>query len=185
MEVDKGAAVTLIPQSLQTVLFPKAQLVKPMLTLCTYKAQHINVVGEMSVQVKYGGYVGQQQLYIVKGRGPSLLGRDWLSHIRLDWASIKLLAKEGTPAVSELVEEYAEVFKEGLGTMSHNYATLSLKEGSAPRFHHLHPVPFALREAVGKELDHLEETGILRRVHHSDWANPIIPVPKRDGAIRL
>ena len=115
---------------------------------------------------------------VVKGKGLSLLGRDWLSHIYLDWASIKLLGKEGTPAVSKLVEEYAEVFKEGLGTMLHNCATLSLKEGSAPRFHRPRLVPFALYEAVGKELDHLEETGILRRVQHSVWAAPIVPVPK-------
>ena len=36
---------------------------------------------------------------------------------------------------------------------------------------------------MGKELDRLEEEGILCRVDHSEWAAPIVPVPKRDWSI--
>ena len=46
-------------------------------------------------------------------------------------------------------------------------------------------VPFALKESLGKELDRLEEQGILRRVNHSDWAASVVPVPKVDGSLRL
>ena len=38
---------------------------------------------------------------------------------------------------------------------------------------------------MGQELDRLEESGVLRRVDHADWAGPIVLVPKKDGAIRL
>ena len=46
-------------------------------------------------------------------------------------------------------------------------------------------MPFALREAVSKELDRLEAAGIIERVNYSEWAAPIVPVPKGDGKIRL
>jgi len=44
------------------------------------------------VDVQYGDQNKQLPLTIVEGNGPSLLGRDWLRHIRLDWA--KLWMKE-------------------------------------------------------------------------------------------
>ena len=47
------------------------------------------------------------------------------------------------------------------------------------------PVPFAIKEAVGKELDRLEADGILEKVTHSNWAAPIVAVPKGEGQMRL
>ena len=35
------------------------------------------------------------------------------------------------------------------------------------------------------ELDRLEKAGILENVTHSDWASPIVPVPKNDGCMRI
>ena len=46
-------------------------------------------------------------------------------------------------------------------------------------------MPFALKPLVEKELDRLEAAGILRKVDSSDWATPIIPVPKKDGQLRI
>lgn len=42
-----------------------------------------------------------------------------------------------------------------------------------------------IHEMVGKELDRLEEIGVLRRVTLVIWAAPVVPVPKKDGTIRL
>ena len=46
-------------------------------------------------------------------------------------------------------------------------------------------VPFAIKEAVGRELNWLEAARFFCKVDHSDWAAPIVPVPKKDGAIRV
>ena len=40
------------------------------------------------------------------------------------------------------------------------------------------PVPYALRVKVEKELDKLEEEGVIVPVQHSDWEAPIVPVLK-------
>ena len=50
-----------------------------------------------------------------------------------------------------------------------------------PIFTALVPYPLHLEQ----ELKRLEEKGILKKVSHSDWAAPIVPVPKKDGKVRV
>ena len=50
---------------------------------------------------------------------------------------------------------------------------------------HSYPVSFAIKEAIGREIDRLEDIGVLERVEFSHWATPIMPVPKSNGTLRL
>ena len=47
------------------------------------------------------------------------------------------------------------------------------------------PLDRHLKDVVGKELDRLEEAGIMIKENYSEWAAPIVPVPKQDGSIRV
>ena len=53
--------------------------------LCTFTGESITVVGEVEVDVEYGGQCRKMNLVIVQGHGSSLFGRDWLKLIKLDW----------------------------------------------------------------------------------------------------
>ena len=175
MEIDTGAAVSIMSSKSPT-------LQKTTVRLRTYMASN----GQMSVNVRYGSYNGKHTLYVIKGDGPCLLGRDWLHHIQLDWASIKAVhMSKGPSKVEALVQKYPEVFQSGLGTMNSFKAHLHMKEGAKPKFCRPRPVPFAIKELVGRELDRLEEAGIVVKEDYSEWAVPIVPVPKRDGSIRV
>ena len=185
MEVDTGAAVSIISELTKKTMFPTATLSKTPVTLRTYSADPLTVLGKLSVEVKYRDYVGTHSLFVVEGKGSNLLGRDWLTAIRLDWASIKAVALGRPAAMEGLISEYAEVFTPGTGTMRHVTAQLCLKEGAQPRFFRPRSVPYSLKERVGKELDRLEEAGVLRKTSHADWAAPIVPVVKKDGSIRI
>ena len=110
---------------------------------------------------------------------PSLIGRDWLAHLRLDWASIRHIAtSEASSEVQKLTEKYSQVFQAGPGIMKQLRAHLTLKPEAKPKYFCPRPVPYAIKERVGQELNRLEETGVLRKVKHSEWAAPIVPCSK-------
>lgn len=56
-------------------------------------------------------------------------------------------------------EKYQDVFSPGYGTIKGYKATMVLKDDAVPVFCRAHPVPYALREAVEKQLIRLEEAG--------------------------
>ena len=61
-------------------------------------------------------YEDQQEelpLLVVRGTGASLLGRNWLQKIRLNWQEVHQLQQ--IPALQETLKRYAEVFENELG----------------------------------------------------------------------
>ena len=81
--------------------------------------------------------------------------------------------------------KYAELFSEELGTIKTFCAELNVDPAVKPKFFKAHTVPFALRTAIEDELDRLEREGIIERVTHSEWATPIVAVPKPDSRVHL
>ena len=74
MEVDTGAAVSLMSVITQKQLFPKVKLMKSRTQLQTYTAESLAVLGTIQVKVRYGSYVGIHTLYVVNGQGQHFWG---------------------------------------------------------------------------------------------------------------
>ena len=89
MELDTGAAMSLISETTQQSLFPDSTIHESDVTLRTYTAEEVSVKGKINVHVKYEQYSCQLSLLVVHGSGPSLIGRDWMSKIRFNWTDIK------------------------------------------------------------------------------------------------
>ncbi len=181
MELDTGASVSIVSEKTwKTVLDAPALAVSP-IKLKTYTGHQLKVLGQLLVQVQYGDQTRQLPLLVVSGNGPALFGRNWLGEIRLDWGIIKVVRS----TLDDLLNEYAEVFGSGLGTLRGIQAKLELKPNARPRFHKPRSVPYAIKGAIEQDLERLVRIGVLDKVKYSDWAAPIVPVPKRDGGIRL
>ena len=75
------------------------------------------------------------------------------------------------------------ILEAGLGTMTNHQAKIKVKSDAQPCFNKARPVPYALRNKVEAELDKLVEQGVLIPVSHSNWAAPIVVVPKSDKSI--
>ena len=84
-----------------------------------------------------------------------------------------------------MLGKYSDVFENELGTFTSAKAKLALKDDSQARFLKARPMPYALKPKVEEEPRRLQNEGILTKVEWSEWATPIVPVPKKDGSIRL
>ena len=69
--------------------------------------------------------------------------------------------------------------------MLHFKASLHLQPGAKLVFFRPRSIPFAIKEAVEKELQRLEAEGIIEKVDSSEWPAPIVPIPKGDGHLRI
>ena len=187
MELDTGAAVSIISESQQRAVFPSATLEKSDMLLKTYTGECMSVVGEMHVDVQYSEQRKPLTLIVVEGDGPPLLGRNWLEHLTLDWKSIGSVSsnKETARALEELLSSHSAVFRDELGTVQPFRAKLHVQPGARPKFCKARPIPYAIKGAIDRELDRLESAGIIQSVPYSDWAAPIVAVPKGDGRFRI
>ena len=195
MEIDTGAAVTLVNEATFKALWSKRKapgLRRPQVQLRTYSGESLNLVGETDVKVRYGQQVASLPLIIVKGKGPNLFGRNWMQNLKLKWEEIfhlhttgRTSHEEGRIQHKELITKYQEVFKEKIGLLEGATASIAVRADTAPRFFKPRPVPYAYKELVEQELRRLERDKIIEAVRFSDWAAPVVPVLKKDGSIRI
>ena len=101
--VDTGAAVTLISEQASKSI-PRIKLRKTDNRLTTYRGE--KVCGECSVVVEYNNQEYQLSLLVVKGGTSCLLGRDWLSIIKLDWHSIATVHKSLEGELNQLLDQH-------------------------------------------------------------------------------
>ena len=180
MQVDTGADVSIIYEQTSKQLFPQLTPTPARVKLKTYTNEDLQVVGKLPVTVEHNNQRVQLDLLVVAGNGPSLMGRNWLESIHLDWPHINRV--HGLPLRSplgSLLSHHAPLFQEGLGTIQMHKATIQVAPDAPTRFFRPRPVPFAIRDAVGAQLNKLEQDSVLEKITHSSWAAPIIVVPKK------
>jgi hypothetical protein len=182
--VDTAAPVSVIPVELYNKHFSHVKLHKDDLGLRSFTQNAIPVRGSMEVPVRYS-YMQQSAkltLYVVEGPA-CLLGRQWLKVIRLNWPS--LFAVRTDSSLDGILNKYADVFGGTLGTIKDFKADIQVQPDAKPRFHKPRNLPYALRDKVAAELDALEARGVMSKINRSDWAAPLVVVPKANGGLRL
>ena len=120
MEIDTGSALTLISQATFSTLWNQEnspRLENTSIRLRTYSGEELEVVGRAVVTVRCGREeVGELGLVVVGGKGPSLLGRDWLGRLRLDWREVRML--NATPnSLEAVLSKHSDLFRDELGTI--------------------------------------------------------------------
>ena len=190
MEIDTGCAKSIISEATYNQLW--SHTVSPTLStvpevLSTYTNEQIKVKGILDVNVKYGGQEVTLPLRVATGKGPTLLGRDWLEYLTLDWRHIHNVYStlSHTVDLEFLLQNYSHVFKDELGTFTGPKASLRVDANATPKFFRARSIPFSLRSKVDAELARLQNDGVIQPVKFSDWAAPVVPILKPDGNLRL
>uniref|UniRef100_A0A1B6GZR8 RNA-directed DNA polymerase n=1 Tax=Cuerna arida TaxID=1464854 RepID=A0A1B6GZR8_9HEMI len=95
----------------------------------------------------------------------------------------ELLDNEQRTQLTDLLLKYQDTFSDTPGLCSKYQHNLEVKEPEAFKCQS-YPVPLAHQDAVLQELQRMEQLGIIER-SNSTFINPIIPVVKKSGEIRL
>ena len=162
MELDTGAAVTVINEATRAKLKEATAALRLQPTevkLWTYTGEEIPVVGRVTVKVQHLQQEEQLSLVVVAGEGPSLLGRDWLSKLKLNWKSI--FSNQIQVTLQDFLARHEAVFGPELGCIRGITAKLHVDPQATPRFCRARTVPYALRSCIQKELFRLENASII------------------------
>ena len=100
MELDTGASLSLISKSIFKQRWPSESLQPTTIKLKTYSGEPLEVLGSLKLHVRHGVNEARD--------GPSLLGRNWLKCLRLDWGMIHQLQ---VGPLEEVLRRHPEVFQ--------------------------------------------------------------------------
>ena len=181
MELDTGAAYTLVSEKTFQKLWPGKDLSTTHVRLRAYTGDDIPVVGSREVKVTYQTQNASLQLLVVRGEGPSLFGRNWLDKIRLDWPSVNKVES----ALDKLLDKHQVLFTGGLGKLKGFQTSITVDPEAPPKYYRARPVPYAMRAKVEEELQRLVSEGVIKPIQYSEWASPIVPVLKPNGKVRI
>ena len=88
MELDTGAAVSILSSATWTTLFLSRQLKKTNTVLKTLSGERLQPIGCADVNVQYKSQYITLPVLVLEGEGPNLFGHNWLRHIQIDWKGI-------------------------------------------------------------------------------------------------
>ena len=145
-----GAAVSLMSEKTYRKMFPEMPLQESRTVLKTYSGEPLRVIGQRECRVKISGQSAKLPLIVVTGEGPSLLGRNWLQVIRLDWKKINQVKQ---CQLSDVLQRYETLFQPGLGILQGYEAKIIVDPEACPRFCKARSIPYAMRTQVEEELE--------------------------------
>ncbi len=185
-QVDTGAVVTCVSEATyQKFKRSDDQLIKANLELRDYNKALLDVKGVAMVTVKYGSVIKQLPAVVVGGDRVSLIGRNWLRHIQLNWKEIAGRSADihavNDDTREKLFTKYGAVFQEELGCLKNFEVVLQIKSDAVPVYKRARTVPYHLKPLVESELQRLEEKGVIEPVTHAEWASPTVNIIKSDG----
>ena len=156
MEVDTGASVSIISEATYNKLWSKNQaphLQPSHVNLKTYTGKQLSILGVIEVTALYE----RQQhphlnILVVKSSEPSLLGRDWLRKIRLNWKELHLYhLSQGVASLDSILKKTQQVFPKELDLVKKTKAKIYIDPQSKPEFYKARPIPYALRDKVNDQ----------------------------------
>ena len=179
--IDTGAEVTLISQSIHRALGSPA---------LTPSRKSLKGPSSDNLQVK-GWFRGtivnspkqhevEQDVYVVNQLSRCLLGQPAIKALDL-----VTRVRGVTEASCKVIDEFPQLFR-GLGKIEGEYK-IQLKDGAKPyALTTPRRVPIPLMKAVRKELQRMEDLGVIVPVTEpTDWCSGMVVVPKKSNEVRI
>ena len=138
MEINTGAGLSIISEETwnQHWSTPRPCLQGTRDTLRTYTGQCVKITGIADVTlVAKTSSKHVLPLMVVPGNGPSLLGRNWLSTLQLDWYAIHHMnttSSTQNPQLRALLKKHSAGFSDTHQAIKTNFAKIYVDDNAVP-----------------------------------------------------
>ena len=85
--------------------------------------------------------------------------------------------------MDDLLQKHQQLFHKELETLKGMEAHIHVLPNTQTHYFKPRPLGYSLKAKVEKELDRLQEPGVIRPVQFSDWAAQIVAIVKANGSI--
>ncbi|XP_064462484.1 uncharacterized protein LOC135373169 [Ornithodoros turicata] len=185
LQVDTGSKHTVLDHQ-SWLKLGKPELSQPKYSLQGFNQNHIALKGQGQVDVSYQGRSHRLEIVVTESTHTNLLGREWIEKLGVDLNGLFVGAVDSLPgSFATGLQSHKDLFRKELGRCQKIKVHLQLKADATPKFFKPRPIPFALRSQVEEDLDRQVRNGVLTPIEYSDWATPIVVVPKPNGAVRV
>ena len=185
---DTGADVCIMSEAhakrLRLDIVPTDMVIRP------YGSKSQRCVGETCCTVMFGSQVANTRFYVLRAKVETLLSgtvSEELGIITLHpTGAAEILKTSSTSKMkSRVLATYPTIFK-GTGTLKNHKVKFFIDDQVPPVFQPARPIPFHLREKMGRELEKMEKEDIIEPHHGpAPWVSNVVMTPKDDGGLRI
>ncbi|XP_044747447.1 uncharacterized protein K02A2.6-like [Coccinella septempunctata] len=183
-QIDSGASVSCMSENVFSKLYAHDHTLKSSdQCLHFYNGTKVKPLGIFRANVEFRNIKNNIDFYVFKNGGPPIVGRDFLITYNMGIVDNVNFVNDRAEGI---VNEFFEVFSDGLGKFSKGVVTINLKDSDVnPKFYRARPVPYVLKSKIEDEINRLVSLGVLYPVDYSEWGTPVVPVLKKNGSLRL
>lgn len=176
LQIDTGAEVTVVSEKVWKAV-GRPQLSPSDRTLHGPDSHRIPTLGMFRGTFAYHSRHAVGEVYVAKKLTKSLLGRPTIEDLDL----VKVVATVNTP----FKEQYPTLFH-GLGKLEGDYH-IKLRDDAQPyALSTPRRVAIPLLDSVQKELDRMEQSGVITKVNEpTEWCSGMVVVPKANDKVRI
>ena len=195
MLVDSGSNVTIVTAEVfNKIKFKGHKLALSAEKLMDCQSKEIPVLGEYSVEAQIGKDKFREKVLVTK-LDNCLLGNSFITKMKIfdrnkfltNSSELECNQINDTKAkLEELKNKFSDIFKENpQSKVKGKLAHLVLKKDAVPKFLPARTVPIAIEKLLDAEIKKMVKQGYWTSVSQSKWSTPLVPVPKKDGGVRI
>lgn len=197
-KLDTGSQVNIMPNDIFMKLSEQTRketkLRQTDRKLVSYTNHNIKIRGICNLECSTKNGNKKLEFFIIEEKRQPLLGLVGIEELMLikrieEIGSTKNESKENSEKIglkkcAEIIDDYEDVFR-GIGCTKRVYK-IKLKDNVEPTIARCRKIPIALHNKVKKQLEEMENQGIIKRVEEpTEWVHPMVVIEKSDGNLRL
>jgi hypothetical protein len=182
-KLDSGSEVNVLPQSVLKKLGQNLKVNLTKITLEAYGGSRLQPTGTIDLMCRYKNEILIQTFVVIAKDTVPILGLETCVKLGLIKRIHSVQPRDVNPRAN-FISENEDVFG-GLGRFREQYK-IHLKSGYVPKTHAPRRIPLKIRDQVKKQLNELENKGIISKVHEPrEWLHNIVIVEKSNKSLRI